>query len=85
MTIEELKDVMKNEDVRSLEIRLQQGKILKSNIGKIDEFYSFEFLVETKYARRLIAGSYREKGGIHYICDMSMSYAQAIFDWARSE
>ncbi|BFH66274.1 hypothetical protein J27TS7_11200 [Paenibacillus dendritiformis] len=84
MTLDELKDVMSKEDVRSLEMRLHQSEILKSNIKKIEDFYSFEFFAETKHARKLIAGHYINKSGIYYTCDMSLDHAQALFDWARS-
>ncbi|WII39504.1 hypothetical protein [Paenibacillus thiaminolyticus] len=68
MTLDELKDVMSKEDVRRLEIKLQQGEILKSIITKSEHFYSFEFLIKTKYGRMLIAGYYGPYG-ITYICD----------------
>ncbi|BFH12349.1 hypothetical protein J6TS7_16060 [Paenibacillus dendritiformis] len=84
MTVEELKAMMKTEHVRSLEIKLHQGEILKANIEDTGDYYSFELLVHTKLGRRVIAGSYGAKGGIHYFCDMSLSYAQMLFNWVRS-
>lgn len=84
MTFEELKAVMDTKHVRGLEIKLRQGRILKSNIEKLGDFYSFEFLLQTKCGRRIIAGTYGNTTGIQYISDMSMSHAQMLFDWAKS-
>ncbi|WP_259391808.1 hypothetical protein [Paenibacillus thiaminolyticus] len=41
MTLEELKATMKAEDVRRLEIKLQQGEILNSIITKSEHFLFF--------------------------------------------
>ncbi|BFH11780.1 hypothetical protein WJ0W_000012 [Paenibacillus melissococcoides] len=83
MTLDELKDVMKNEDVRRLEIKLNQGEIVKSIITKSEHFYSFEFLVETKYGRMIIAGYYGPYG-LTYMCDASIRHIETLLDWAKS-
>ncbi|NOJ74105.1 hypothetical protein [Paenibacillus alvei] len=84
MTFEELKSVMHPDDIHELELKLRQGEIAKSAISQWKHFYSFEFLLNTKYGRMLIAGYYTQHG-LNYTCATRVGQLEMFLEWAKSE